>query len=74
VRLGATEGGGASQPDEQHGLAAEVHMIDRRKKKPGTEGFLINNFRTQYLSKNSDLISGFDQPLPQSVPSYRHAA
>jgi hypothetical protein len=34
VRLGATKDKGGSQPEERHGLAAEVHMIDRRRQDP----------------------------------------
>jgi hypothetical protein len=34
VRLGATHDGGGSEQEERHGLAAEVHMIDRRRKNP----------------------------------------
>jgi hypothetical protein len=34
VRLGATQAGGGSQPEVRHGLAVEVHMIDRRRKNP----------------------------------------
>jgi hypothetical protein len=29
ARLEATQGGGGSQPEERHVLAAEVHIIDR---------------------------------------------
>jgi hypothetical protein len=33
--------------------------------KTGTEGFRINNFRTQHLMRSGDSINGrFDQPLP----------
>jgi hypothetical protein len=34
ARLEATRDGGGSQPEERHGLAAEVHMTDRREKNP----------------------------------------
>jgi hypothetical protein len=34
VRVGATHDGGGSQPEERHGLSAEVHMIDCRRKNP----------------------------------------
>jgi hypothetical protein len=34
VRLGAVHDGGGSQPEERHDMAAEVHMIDRRREKP----------------------------------------
>jgi hypothetical protein len=29
-----TQAGGGSQPEERHNLAAEVHMINRRRKNP----------------------------------------
>jgi hypothetical protein len=70
VSHGATHDGGRSQPEERHGLAAEVHMIDRPRKKTGTEGFQINDFRNHHLLKSCDSINEFDQPLPQSVPIY----
>jgi hypothetical protein len=41
VRREAKHGGGGSQPEERHGLAAEIHRIDRQQKKHGTEGFCI---------------------------------
>jgi hypothetical protein len=31
-------GGGSSQPEERHGLAAEVLIIDRHMKKPASTG------------------------------------
>jgi hypothetical protein len=34
TKLDATQDGGGSQPEERHGMAAEVHMIDRRQKNP----------------------------------------
>jgi hypothetical protein len=34
ARLKATQGGGGSQPEERHGLAAEVLRIIRRRKNP----------------------------------------
>jgi hypothetical protein len=34
VRLGATQDGGGSQSEERHGMAVEVHGIDRRRKNP----------------------------------------
>jgi hypothetical protein len=52
-------------------MAAEDHISDRRQKKSGTEGFRINDFRTQHLVKSGDLIREFDQPLPQTVPGCR---
>jgi hypothetical protein len=73
ARLEATQVGGGSHPEERHGMVVEVHKIDRRQK-PGTEGFWINNFRTQYLLRSGDSVSGFDQPLLQSVPNYRQVA
>jgi hypothetical protein len=73
VRLGATQDGRGSQPEERHGLAADVHMIDRRRK-TRYGGFRINNFRTHNLLRSGDSISEFDRPLPQSVPNYRRAA
>jgi hypothetical protein len=64
VRLGATHDGGGSQPEERHGLAAEVHKIDRPPtRKPSTEGFRINSFRTHNLLSSGDSISEFDLPL-----------
>jgi hypothetical protein len=42
--------------------------------KLATEGFWVKNLRTHHLLRSGDSISVFDQPLPQSVPSYRHAA
>jgi hypothetical protein len=71
VRLGATHGGGGSQPEERHGMAADVLKIDRRRKKHGTEGFRIINFRTLHLLRSGNSIIEFNQPLPESVPGYR---
>jgi hypothetical protein len=34
VRLKSTQDGGGSRPEERHGLAAEIHKIDRRRKIP----------------------------------------
>jgi hypothetical protein len=41
ARLEATQDGGGSQPEERHGLAAEVLMIIRRRKNP-VRGVLEN--------------------------------
>jgi hypothetical protein len=70
VRLGATQDGGGSQPEERHSLAAEVHRIDRRRKNPVRRVFV----RIRHLWRNVDSISEFAQPLPQSVPCYQQAA
>jgi hypothetical protein len=39
ARLEATQDGGGSQPEEWHGLAAEVLMIIRRRRSPVRGGF-----------------------------------
>jgi hypothetical protein len=73
ARQEATHGGGGSKPEERRGLAAEVQMIDRRQK-TRYGGFLYTYFRIRHLLGSGDSISGFNQPLLQPVPSYRHAA
>jgi hypothetical protein len=72
ARHEATQDGRGLQPEERHDLAAEVHRIDHRHK-TRYGGFSNEYIRTQYLLWNGDSISGFDQPLPESVPCYRHA-
>jgi hypothetical protein len=70
ARREATHTLGGSQPEERHGLAAEVFMIDRRRKKPVRRSF-DKYFRTQHLLRSGDSIRVFTQPLPLSVPGYR---
>jgi hypothetical protein len=66
ARLEATHDGGGSQPEERHGLAAEVLRIIRRRKNP-VRGVLENCD----LLRSGDSIPLFYQPFPESVPSYR---
>jgi hypothetical protein len=42
VRHDAKQAGGGLQPEERHGLAAEILSIDCLREKPGTEGFQFN--------------------------------
>jgi hypothetical protein len=63
ARREATHVGGGSQPDERHGLAAEVLRIDRRWK-TRYEGFLNKYFQTRYILWSGDSIRVFNQPLP----------
>jgi hypothetical protein len=70
AKLDATQDGGGSQPRERHGLAAEVHIIDRRRINP-----VRRVFHTRSLLLSGDSIIVFEQPrIPRSVPSYRQAA
>jgi hypothetical protein len=72
-RIEATEDGGGSQPEERHGLAAEVLRIIRRRKNP-VRGVFRKYSRTQHLLWRGDSILVFDLLLPLSVPGYRQAA
>jgi hypothetical protein len=63
ARLEAKRDKGGSQPEERHGMAAEVLGIIRRRKKPSTEGFGKYS-RTQHLLWRGDSILVSDLPLP----------
>jgi hypothetical protein len=63
ARLEATQDGGGSQPEERHGMGAEVIMIIRRRK-PRYGGFLEKCSRTHHLLRSGDSIHVFYQPLP----------
>jgi hypothetical protein len=43
VRRDVKQAGGKSYPVERRDLAAAVLRIDRRREKPGTEGFRLSN-------------------------------
>jgi hypothetical protein len=42
VKREVTHAGGGPQPEERHGMAAEILMIDRCEIEPCSEGFRIN--------------------------------
>jgi hypothetical protein len=73
ARRDATHVGGGSQPEERHGLAAEVHKIIPRRK-PQYGGVSKKYFRTHHILRSGDSIRVFDQPLPKSIPGNRWAA
>jgi hypothetical protein len=62
ARLEATEEEG-SQPEERHGLAAEVVRITRRRKKP-VRGVFGKYSRTQKILWRGDSIHVSDLPHP----------
>jgi hypothetical protein len=72
VRRVPTHARGGSQPDEQHGLAAGVLIIDHRWKNR-YRGLWDNYFCTHHLLRSADSIRVFIKPL-SNVPIYRHAA
>jgi hypothetical protein len=63
ARLEATHDGGGSQPEERHGLAAEVLRIIRLRKNP-VRGVFGKYSRTQHLLWRGDSIFVSDLPLP----------
>jgi hypothetical protein len=63
ARLEATQDGGGSQPEERHGLAAEVLRITRRRKNP-VRGFLENVPVHNIFLWRGDSILVSDLPLP----------
>jgi hypothetical protein len=63
ARLEATQDGGGSQPEERHGLAAEVLRIIRRQKNP-VRGAFGKYSRAQHLLWRGDSIPVSDLPLP----------
>jgi hypothetical protein len=63
ARLMATQDGGWSQPEERHGMAAEVLRIIRRRKNP-VRSLFGKYSRTQHLMWRGDSIIVSDPPLP----------
>jgi hypothetical protein len=63
ARIEATLDGGGSQPEERHGLAAEVVRITRRRKKP-VRGVFGKYSRTQIFLWGGDSIPVSDLPHP----------
>jgi hypothetical protein len=64
ARLEATQDGRRSQPEERHGLAAEVLRITRHRKNPVRGGGLEKYSRTHHLLRSSDSILVLHQPQP----------
>jgi hypothetical protein len=65
----ATLDGGWSEPEQGHGLAAEVLRIIRRQKN-SVRGVFGKYSRTQHLLWRGDSIPVSDPPLSSSVPDY----
>jgi hypothetical protein len=63
VRRDGTHAGRRSQPEERHGMEAEVLRIDRRRKNRYRE-FLVMFFRTRHILWNDDSIRVSEQPFP----------
>jgi hypothetical protein len=64
ARIEATQDGGGSQPEERHGLAAEVVRIERRRKTRYGGFWKIFPYPIKHLWWRGDSINVSDLPLP----------
>jgi hypothetical protein len=76
-KVAAKQDGGGSQPEERHGVAAEVHRIHHRQKKPVRRVFELNVFKPDIFcgaatrSASSTNPSPFRYPLIDRMPKAR---